>query len=122
MRNIFLQGDSYAYPVSRSGLLRGVQPIAIDVGLCILDLWQGQPELVLPTSKTVPLHSKRRGNPMSNEQIIRSWKDEETTEKDEHANEKEVENPAGGQELTPEELEKIEGGSQQFGSCTITSC
>jgi mersacidin/lichenicidin family type 2 lantibiotic len=58
---------------------------------------------------------------MSNEQIIRSWKDEEANEKDEHANEKEVENPAGVQELTPEELERIEGGSQ-FGSCTVTSC
>jgi mersacidin/lichenicidin family type 2 lantibiotic len=58
---------------------------------------------------------------MSNEQIIRSWKDEEANEKDESTPEREPENPAGGQELTPEELEKIEGGSQ-FGSCTITSC
>ncbi|GHO99100.1 hypothetical protein KSF_091480 [Reticulibacter mediterranei] len=62
---------------------------------------------------------------MSTDEIIRAWK----AENDEEKNEDAPANPAG-EELSDEELEKVEGGSEDPGdaegsyvcSCLKTSC
>ncbi|HZO75818.1 MAG TPA: mersacidin/lichenicidin family type 2 lantibiotic [Ktedonobacteraceae bacterium] len=54
---------------------------------------------------------------MTTDQIINSWKNE-----DEDQPENTPENPAGAQELSDEDLEQVEGGLAQPGSCNQNSC